>query len=390
MTLPFHITLLERLFWLSAGMIVYVYLGYPLVLAALQVFAPRRIQSPQIQPSVSILIPVYNEAEVIAAKISNTLALDYPNNLLEIVIASDGSTDNTPALARSCLQGNNRIRLVEFPANRGKLAVLNDVVPQLRGEIVVFSDASAMLAANSLSELVAAFSDPKVGAASGVYRISSHEGASLGPQEDLYWEYETSLKKLESRLGVLTGAHGAFYAIRRSLYPFPPIGTINDDFLIPTSVLRQGYRIAYQTSAVAFDDARHTEGFQRRVRIAAGNFEQVGQVLRLVGLAHPLALLSFFSHKAGRLLVPFAMAMLFVVSALLWHHPLYRLIFTAQILFYVLALAGCFVRVRPAILRMPYYFCMVNAAVFVCLYEALFSHSGHQRSGSNQGRTVWN
>lgn len=359
------------IFWISAGVIFYVYAGYPLVLWSMQFLFRLPIRKEPITPSVSLLVPAYNEAGAIAAKIRNALALDYPPQQLEIVVASDGSTDQTAPIVRSLIlhEGQGRVRLLEFSENRGKLAVLNDSVPQLGGDIVAFSDATSMLAKDSLQHLIANFADPRVGAVSGVYQVVNQGRAGLGAQEGLYWKYETFLKIHEARIGGLTGAHGSLYAIPKSLYPFPPLGTINDDFVIPSSVLRQGFRIAYETQAVSWEEAKEMEGFGRRVRIVAGNVEQLHEAKDLLWPPRPLALFCFLSHKAGRLLVPAALIALLVSNAILWRLPWYRALLGGQIAFYVLALAGAFRNLKPKVLGLPFYFCWINAAWFVWLYQ---------------------
>ena len=222
----------------------------------------------------------YNEARVIERKIRNALELDYPAERLEIVVASDGSSDGTAEVARRVaieLEAGERVRVLDYPVNRGKLAVLNETIPQVRGDIVVFSDASSMLAPDAVRQLVANFADPEVGAASGIYRVRKQEESRLGVQEDFYWQYETFLKQQESRLGVVLGAHGSLYAIRKVLYPFPSTGLINDDYIVPLRILQQGHRVAYEMGAVAYEEASEMGGFSRRVRIMAGNFEQCGR-----------------------------------------------------------------------------------------------------------------
>ena len=267
----------KLLFWISAGFTVYVYFGYPLLLWALQAVFPSSPRKQPVEPSVSLLVAAYNEAAVIADKIRNSLALDYPADKLEIVVASDGSKDATAEIVRSFSgrENDGRVRLLHFEKNRGKMAVLNDAVRELRGDIVAFSDASSMLAADSVRILMQSFDDPHVGAASGVYRLLKKDQANLGAQEDLYWKYETFLKVQEAKLGAFTGAHGSLYAIRRALYPFPTVNTINDDFTIPMRILERGHRVAYEPAAVAYEEAHEMEGFSRRVRITAGNIEQM-------------------------------------------------------------------------------------------------------------------
>jgi cellulose synthase/poly-beta-1,6-N-acetylglucosamine synthase-like glycosyltransferase len=376
------------IFWFSAAFIVYAYVGYPLLLWILQFVFRKPVRKAPIEPSISLMISAYNEARVIASKVRNSLALDYPAEQLEIVIGSDGSTDDTAKIVRNLAQqeGQGRVRLIEFPENRGKIAVLNDAVPQLRGEIVVFSDASSMLAANSVRQLAANFADPRVGAASGVYQVLNADAAKLGRQEDLYWKYETFLKLQEAKLGTLTGAHGSLYAMRKSLYPSPPAGTINDDFVIPTSVLKHGFRIAYEPKAVAHEEAHEMEGFGRRVRIAAGNISQLREIDAFLWPPRPFLLFCFLSHKAARLLVPFAMIATAISSALLWQFPLYRWLAVAQILFYAAAILGAFHLLRWKVLRLPYYFCMINASLFVSIYYLLARRRDHP---SGRPGVVW-
>ena len=379
------------IFWFSTGLVLYVFFGFPLLLWLVQLLFRRPVRKEPIEPSVSILVAAYNEAAVIADKVRNVLALDYPLDRLEVVVASDGSTDATGEIVRSLVQceGHDHIRLLDFPHNRGKLSVLNDSVPQLRGEIVVFSDASSMMARDSLRELVANFADPRVGAASGVYKVLRKDAANLGPQEDLYWKYETFLKVQEAKLGALTGAHGSLYAIRKSLYPFPPLGTINDDFVIPTSVLRRKLRIAYEPKAVAYEEAEQMEGFGRRIRITAGNVAQLLEIKGLLWPPRPLVLFCFLSHKAARLVVPIAMISALVSNALLWGSPLYDWLFCGQIAFYALALAGALYKLRPRVLRLPFYFCMINASLFVWLYHLISKRKDPPSSDGKRRGIVW-
>lgn len=363
----------KLLFWISAGITVYVYLGYPIVLWALQaVFRSSPLKQP-IEPTVSLLVAAYNEAAVIAEKITNSLSIDYPIDKLEIVIASDGSTDATVDIVRSFAGAEcaGRVRLLNFEINRGKTAMLNDVVPQLCGEIVAFTDASSMVAPDSVRTLVQSFSDSRVGAASGVYRLLKKDQARLGSQEDLYWKYETFLKVQESKLGAFTGAHGSLYAIRRALYPFPSANTINDDFTIPMRILEQGHRVAYEPAAMAYEEAHEMEGFSRRVRITAGNIEQLREIQGLLWPPRPFVLFCLLSHKTGRLLVPVFMLVAFASNIALRGQSPYNWLLLGQVLFYGLAFLGAVANLKPKVLRLPYYFCMINSALFAWIYHAL-------------------
>ncbi|MGA2966952.1 MAG: glycosyltransferase family 2 protein [Terriglobales bacterium] len=361
------------LFWISAGFTVYVYIGYPMLLRGLQALLRPSPGKQPIEPSVSLLVAAYNEAAVIADKIRNGLALDYPAGKLEIVIASDGSKDATAEIVRSFSESesNGRVRLLNFEENRGKMAVLNDAVPELRGDIVAFSDASSLLASDSVRTLVQSFNDPRVGAASGVYRLLKKDQAHLGSQEDLYWKYETFLKVQEAKLGAFTGAHGSLYAIRRALYPFPSAGTINDDFTIPMRILERGHRVAYEPAAVAYEEAHEMEGFSRRVRITAGNIEQLREIKGLLWPPRPFVLFCLLSHKTGRLLVPVFMLMALAANIALRGQFPYNWLLLGQALFYGLAVLGAMVVLKPKVLRLPYYFCMINSALFAWVYQAL-------------------
>lgn len=354
---------------MAAGVSGFVYAGYPVLLLLLRLFIRRPVRKRPIEPTVSLLVAAYNEADVIEAKIRNALALDYPPDRLEIAIASDGSTDGTAEIVARLADGV-RVRLFAYPKHRGKLTALNDTLPRLRGGIVAFSDASSMLAPDAMRRLVASFADPSVGAVSGLYRVTGRDEAALGTAEDVYWRYETFVKAQEASLGSIVGAHGALYAVRKELYPFPSPATINDDYVIPLRVLQAGHRVAYEPRAVACEAAREMEGFSRRVRIMTGNVEQLRELKALLWPPRPLPLFFILSHKAGRLVVPFAMVALTLSNARLLRAPFYRWTFALQFLFYGLALLGGLDRLRPRLLRLPYYFCMVNAAAFVAIYRA--------------------
>jgi Glycosyltransferase like family 2 len=365
--------MIKLLFWISAGLVFYVYFGYPLLLWVLPIFLRASIRTKSIEPSVSLLVAAYNEAAVIEAKIRNALKLDYPSHRLEIVVASDGSADGTAHIVRRFTETKTAppVRLLDFPSNRGKVATLNDTVPRLAGEIVAFSDASSMLAPDSIRHLVQYFADPRVGGVSGVYRVLKKDQARMGAQEDFYWKYETFLKVQEAKVGGFTGAHGSLYAIRRELYPFPAPNTINDDFVIPMRIGERGYRIAYEPRAMAYEEAHEMEGFSRRVRITAGNVEQLSEIKELIWPPRVVSLFCLLSHKAGRVLVPPALVLLAIVNVMLRRDPVYKWFFWGQVIFYGVAALGAVVKLKPGVLRLPYYFCMINSAFFAWIYHAL-------------------
>lgn len=360
-------TVIKVVFWSSAGLALYAYVLYPLVLLLLRVFIHRPVHKAAVEPMVSILVPAYNESDAIEAKIRNFGDLNYPREKLELVIASDGSTDATAVTAQRLSDGK-QVRTLAYDLQRGKTAVLNDSMRQVRGEICVFSDASALLGKDAIRELAANFADATVGAVSGTYKVLKPSEAHLGQAEDFYWKYETFLKRQESALGCLVGGHGQILAVRTALYPFPPPNTINDDYVIALRILKSGYRVAYEPAAVACEEAREMGGFRRRVRVMAGNIQQLREMKELLFPPHWMALFFFVSHKITRLMVPFALACLALSNLLLLGEPFYLRLALLQLCFFALALLGGWRRLSPSLLRVPYYFCSINAAVFVALY----------------------
>ncbi|MGI9073251.1 MAG: glycosyltransferase family 2 protein [Bryobacteraceae bacterium] len=296
----------ECLFWAAVAIPIYAYFGYPVTLIALRRVLKRGVGKQDITPRVSLLIPAFNETANIERKIRNSLALDYPRDLMEIVVACDGSSDDTPQLAgglASSSEAQGRVRVLNFPVNRGKIITLNAAARQLRGEIIVFSDASAILNADAVRVLVRNFADQTVGSVSGKYTVMKPDEVSIGASEDFYWKYETFLKTQEGELSSALGGHGHLHAIRAELYPFPPAGTINDDYIIHASVIAKGWRAVYEPEAVIREEAHEMEGFRRRVRIMAGNIQQLREIGPLLRPLRPLPLFFFVCHKGLRLVV---------------------------------------------------------------------------------------
>ena len=359
-------------FWLSVCAVVYTFAGYPILLLFLRLFIHRPVRKNHIEPYVTLVVPAYNEREVIGTKIRNAASLDYPVNKLEVLIASDGSSDDTVEIAQRSSDGS-RIRVLAFSQNRGKISVLNDAVREARGEIIVFSDASAILDSDSIRQLVANFADPEVGAVSGIYRVQRASESRLGPAEEIYWKYETFLKIQESSLASILGGHGQILGVRKDRYPYPAAGTVNDDYVIPVRVLASGSRVVYEPLAAAFEEASEMVGFQRRVRIMAGNMQQLREIKGLFWPPQPLPLFFFLSHKIVRSLVPFFLVSLAISNSFLLRGRFYQLTGLFQLSFYGLALAGSRWQLKPGSLRVPYYFCFVNAAYLWSAFRSSFN-----------------
>lgn len=298
--------MVARLFWFFVGTILYAYIGYPLVLTLLARSRPAKRLYRPIDPSVTLLITAYNEEAVIGSKLENSLALGYPRDKLQILVAADGSNDSTPDIVRT--YASQEVELSYSLPRRGKMAAINRAMSQVRGEIVVFSDANNSFTPNVIQELVAPFADPTVGAVSGAKLIVRGDGA-LGESEGLYWKYESFIKEQETRLGCCTGVAGEILAIRRDLFESPPDNIINDDFYMAMRLVQRGYRIVYTPKARSSEHISLSaqDEITRRARIVAGRYQALGLAHKLLPLNRPLVVWQIVSHKFLRPLVPLAM-----------------------------------------------------------------------------------
>jgi cellulose synthase/poly-beta-1,6-N-acetylglucosamine synthase-like glycosyltransferase len=369
------VTALEWLFWVSALLCVYPYLGYPLLLWIVATVWRRPILKADIAPTVSVIIAAYNEERQIAAKIENTLALDYPRDRLQIIVASDGSADATEAItARYSQRG---VELVRLPRS-GKLRTLNQAVARATGEILVLTDANAELQADALKRLVAPFADRDVGGVCGNQQyLANVAGDSVGASEQAYWEYDKALKKLETAIGSTIAADGSLYALRRELYVMMDDGAQADDFAISARVVTVGRkRLVYEPDAVSFEPRPLASGleFWRKVRIANHSLRSVFSLERgLNPFASGFYAVELWSHKVLRYAAPlFALAALGASAALARSAGFYALILAVQLSFYALAFAGlAWRRSRPRVVALPFHFCLANAAVIVGMMSVL-------------------
>jgi cellulose synthase/poly-beta-1,6-N-acetylglucosamine synthase-like glycosyltransferase len=338
--MPSATAVLELVFWVSLVLVVYTYLGYPVVIRVLAGVFGRRNGPPDPDradlPKLSLLVSAYNEGEMIAARIENALAMDYPAGKLEIVVATDGCSDETADVVRR--YADRGVRLLEYTHRRGKAAVLNSSVPKLTGELVLLSDANTFTEPDAGLNIARWFADEKVGVVCG--RLVLTDPAKGSNADSLYWKYETFLKKNESRLGALLGANGGIYALRREYYTPIPANTIVDDFVIPLEAkIRTGCAIVYDPQAVAHEETppNITAEFRRRARIGAGGFQSVGLLWRLLDPTRGWVCFTFLSHKILRWVCPFLLMALLATGAALAEDPLYLALFGAQVAFYALS-----------------------------------------------------
>ncbi len=261
----------SMLFWILALTIGYAHVGYALLmfLVARMSRQEERVSSSTEQPFVSLIIPAYNEENVIRTKIENALAIDYPRDQLEIVVASDGSTDRTVELAEAFF--DRGVRILAFRERRGKTDLVNDAVRESAGDILCLCDANVMFRPDALSYLVTRLNSPRVGAVSGDVRLASEE-STFGEGESTYYRMERTVQLGESRIGSMMGVDGGMYVLRRDLYQSVPPDTLIDDFVIAMRVIRQGWRVVYEPRAIATENGtpQATHEFRRRVRLTAG------------------------------------------------------------------------------------------------------------------------
>lgn len=358
------------LFWLSLGLIVYTYVGFPGILILRGILFRRMPERAAVTPTISLVIVAHNEVHTIGSKIRNVLLLDYPRAKLEVIIASDGSDDGMDELIET--EAHPGIRLLRF-GRAGKIPALNAAVKYAKGEILVFSDANSMYKQDALRMLVAPFADPVVGAVGGnqLY-VSESRGPATSSGERLYWRYDRMLKQMQSRAGSMTSATGAIHAIRRTLFrPVPP--GVSDDFLISTGAVVQGYRLIFEPDAIAYEaiaPSDHAE-FQRKQRVIARALRGFWQVRALLNpLRYGFYPVQLLSHKLLRWSVCWMLIVLLLSSLLLYNAgATFRWVLSGQVAFYVCAFSTFLLRDTIVsqyrafkVFSIPYYFCMANYA----------------------------
>lgn len=330
---------MKWMFWLSASLIGYSYLGYPAWLWLRSRFSPRPVRRGSAEPPVSAVMVVRNEEAVIGRKLENLLSLEYPQEKLEIVVVSDGSSDGTAAILGE-YQRDSRVRTIVKQVSQGKAAGLNDSIALARGEVLLFTDARQRIEPGALRFLIENFSDPSVGAASGELMLGDPAGGETGTGMGLYWRVEKKIREWESASGSVVGATGAIYCARRSLLERLPEGTILDDVLLPMQVVRKGSRVVFDSRARAWDvpDLGGSREFARKVRTLSGNYQLVELAPWLLSSGNAIRF-GFVSHKLSRLVVPFALLALLTASMFV-PGPFYRVALVVQLVFYTLSLAA--------------------------------------------------
>lgn len=363
----------EALFWAMVAVIFYTYVGYSLTILVFAKFIDHSIRQAPIEPRLTCLITAYNEEKNIRTKLDQVLSLDYPHDKLEIIVASDGSTDGTDSIVRQF--SGRGVRLVRVEGRVGKTETQNRAVREATGEIIVFSDATTFYEPSALRNMVRNYADPGVGAVSGRYEYRNPTGAAIGFGSILFWKYENLIKTLQTRIRTITGCCGCIYSVRRELYEPLPADIISD-LVEPLKIIEKGYRIVFEPEAIALEETTEkiAEEFSMRVRVVTRGMRGLLYMKRLFNpLRYGFVSSQLLSHKVLRWFVPVFLLVLFASNLwLLGISYFYDVTFLLQCAFYATALLGIAaermnIAVKP--LTIPLYFVTTNAAAVVAMYQ---------------------
>ena len=360
----------EIVFWIAAGLIAYIYIGYPVLAYVLARFRTAPACTDSYTPDVTIVIAAYNEKRHIGATIENKLSQHYPAEKLEIIVVSDGSSDGTDDVVMRYASGSGQVRLIRQTPRAGKTSALNLAVTQARGEIVVFSDANSIYRPDSVAQLVRNFCDPAVGYVTGKMVYGNPDGTSVGDGCTAFMRYENFIRRQESRLGSIVGVDGGIDAVRRSLYVRMRPDQL-PDFVLPLSVVARGYRAVYEPSAILTEDALRSgnDEYAMRVRVALRALWAMLDVRELFNpLKHGIYAWQLLSHKALRYTAFVPLVALFVSNAVLIsgaHGVFFEEVFGGQVALWFLALTGRVFegrRTQNRVSTFAYYFALLNIA----------------------------
>ncbi|MDP7024916.1 MAG: glycosyltransferase [Kiritimatiellia bacterium] len=367
------------MFWICIGLLAYTYVGYFLLLLLLRPLAQwfrKPVKSDDsFQPMVSVVCSLHNEETHIKQLIAAFVNSDYPKDGLEVLLGDDCSTDRTREIIEDAQREHPYIKLVPFDTNVGKTSVVNQVVPTTQGDLVAFCDANTFYEPDGLAKMVQHFADNRVGTVCGRLILKSKTGVNT---DDQYWQYESTIKQIEGDFGVVLGANGGIYMLRKQLFvPLEPSVIQIDDFIWPVKTQEQGYIGVYEPDAVANEEAAPfvEAEFRRKVRIGTGDYRALRDLWRLLLPLKGMLGFCYVSHKVLRWLAPFVLVVLLVISMQLFADLFYRQLLGLQLLFYATAYVGRFVSKRPQLwakaIRIPYYFVGSNIALLVGFYRCI-------------------
>jgi cellulose synthase/poly-beta-1,6-N-acetylglucosamine synthase-like glycosyltransferase len=363
----------QILFWVSAGLLLYVYAGYPILVFLAGVLWPKAVKKGKIEPPVTIVITAFNEEAVIREKLENTLKIDYPPDKLEILVASDGSTDRTDTIVGEF--AGRGVKLFRQEGRAGKTVTQNNAVERATGEIILFSDATTTYGSYVLHVVLPAFADPDVGCVAGRLVYVDDENSNVGKGARRYWGYETFLKIAESNACSLIGASGCLYAVRRSAYE-PMYPEACSDFLICTDIYRKGLRSVFEPDAVCFEQTNQlaNDEMRMRVRVISQTFTDLWRNRDMLNpFKSGFYAVELISHKALRYAVPLILFALLLPSFMLTSSSfVYQIAVVLQVVFYAGAAGGWLVErmgKRLSLLAIPFYFVLANLASVIGFYK---------------------
>jgi len=352
-------------------------MGYVIVI----VLISRIIRNPvkredSYEPFITFLITAYNEEKDIGRKLENTLQLDYPKDKMEILVASDGSTDRTDQIVSKYSAMFPNVRLLRVEGRVGKTETQNKAVKAAKGEVIIFSDATTEYDRNALRKIVRNYADPNVGAVSGRYNYVNRKGSQVGIATVLFWKYENFIKSLQTQIKTITGCCGCIYSVRKSLYE-PLRRDIISDLVEPLKILKKGYRIVFEPEAFAYETTteKSSEEFRMRVRVITRGINGMLHMKPLFNpIYYPFISFQLISHKVLRWLIPAFVVILFFANIFLFDQWFYKVTFVLQSLFFTLAFLGWIADLfgkKIKIFSIPLYFCLVNIASLVSIYNIL-------------------
>ena len=365
----------QGIFWLAFAALIYTYVGYPIFVFLVSLLFPKKVKKSEIEPLVTILITAYNEEKAIRKKLENTLEIEYPKSKLEILVASDGSNDDTDKIVKEFESVG--VKLFHQSGRKGKTFTQNKAVENATGEIILFSDATTEYQPNVLREILPNFADENIGCVGGKLTYVDRSESDVGKGAQNYWNYETFIKESESRSCSLIGVSGCLYAVRKSAYQ-PMYPEACSDFLICTVVYKQGLRSVYEPNAVCMEETnqRTDKEMSMRIRVISQTFTDLW---RNRGMLSPFRsgfyAIELISHKLFRYAVPFFLLLTLLTSAVLATSSIvFALILGLQILFYLTAFIGWVFEnkgARLGLFAIPTYFVLANLASFLGLYKFL-------------------
>lgn len=389
---------LEFIFWLCIGLVVYTYIGYGILVWILVKIRKiigkqfKKYNDPTFLPNITLAIPAYNEMSCIEAKVKNTFSLDYPAEKMEILFVTEGSNDGTSEYIHSLQATYSNLKMIAGDVRRGKIEAMNLAIKTIHTPIVIFTDANTNLNNQVIRNIVRHFQDPNVGAVAGEKRIETQGGeAAAGAGEGLYWKYESFLKKLDTELYSVVGAAGELFAVRTDLFGEVEKDTLLDDFMVSLRVAANGFRVIYEPHAYASERPSFSiqDEMKRKIRIASGGFQSIVRLGFLCNIfRYGLLSFQYISHRAMRWAVaPFCLPLIFFINLVLiftlpisQNSSIYSLFMWGQTIFYLMAVVGYNLenkKIRVKLLFVPFYFSFMN----YCAIKGYFKYRNGVTSG---------